>query len=370
MVAVLLVSPLGARAEELAGKVTEVVKGDTVMVEHDGKTEPVRLTGIDCPELAQPFGPEAKQFTANLALQKDVTVETQGTDDAGRTLGVVKLPDGRILNRELAGAGMAWFYDKHAAADTGLRGIIAKAIAEKKGLWSSGTPLAPWDFRGDALKKKATDPTALPAMPKDSGQENSPAEAVFITKDGREYHRAGCVLLDKTKRVATRKEAEALGFSPCRICFPVKAQKGAAQTLSGKGPYEGVPSEDFSKKAPEAPAKAAASKNDVSKYLNDPIAKQVQAGWHKDANGNVDGISAQSLSSHPVAGPIAAMVGIQDGDVIQSINGVSINSEGSIAGLIEKYKNNIPSSVTVNIIRNGQPQSIPINVPAGIGKMF
>ena len=112
---VLLVGTIGASAcrrrpsrDPFTARVVGVSDGDTITV-LDGTTQvKVRLNGIDCPEKGQPFGARAKQLTSELGFGKSVTVCPSGADRYGRTLGEVVLPDGRVLNRELVEAGMAW----------------------------------------------------------------------------------------------------------------------------------------------------------------------------------------------------------------------------------------------------------------------
>jgi len=55
---------------EFTGQVVGIVDGDTIDVLHNGKTERVRLYGIDCPEKKQPYGKKAKWFTSDLAFRK------------------------------------------------------------------------------------------------------------------------------------------------------------------------------------------------------------------------------------------------------------------------------------------------------------
>src|ERR1035441_5097840 len=55
-------------AEDFAGKVVAISDGDTIRVMHNGASERIRLWGIDCPEMKQPFGTRAKQFTGDLAF--------------------------------------------------------------------------------------------------------------------------------------------------------------------------------------------------------------------------------------------------------------------------------------------------------------
>jgi micrococcal nuclease len=80
--------------------VTDVIDGDTIDVEIGGRTERIRLIGIDTPETKQPdspiecHGPEASAFTASLLpVGTEVLVERDivGRDDYGRLLGYVHL---------------------------------------------------------------------------------------------------------------------------------------------------------------------------------------------------------------------------------------------------------------------------------------
>lgn len=82
--------------------VIQVVDGDTIDVEIGGRTERVRLIGIDTPETRRPdtpiecYGPEASAFTSSLlAAGTEVRIERDvvGRDDYGRLLGYVHLLD-------------------------------------------------------------------------------------------------------------------------------------------------------------------------------------------------------------------------------------------------------------------------------------
>ena len=129
------------------GKVVEVTDGDTISVMHNGKAEKVRLSGIDCPEKSQAFGQRAKQFTSELVFGKDVTVTVHDTDKYGRTIGEVKLLDGRVLSQELVKAGLAWWYRKYAPGDTTLERLETEARNAKQGLWVDPNPIPPWEWR-------------------------------------------------------------------------------------------------------------------------------------------------------------------------------------------------------------------------------
>ncbi len=98
--------------------VAHVVDGDTIDVEIGGRTERVRLTGIDTPETKKPnspvecWGPEASAFTESLLpvgtvvrIERDIV----GRDDYGRLLGYVYLVDRSDLfvNLEIVEQGFA-----------------------------------------------------------------------------------------------------------------------------------------------------------------------------------------------------------------------------------------------------------------------
>lgn len=130
----------------LQGTVVDVPDGDSLVVRTDSGHYRVRLEGIDCPELGQAFGPEAKQFTRAAAKGKSVTVKFNGTDQYDRIVAIVHLPDGRVLNAELVGNGLAWWY-RHHSQDRELESLEAQARAEQRGLWSREDPQPPWRWR-------------------------------------------------------------------------------------------------------------------------------------------------------------------------------------------------------------------------------
>jgi len=103
--------------------VTHVVDGDTIDVEIGGRTERVRLIGIDTPETKKPntpiecWGPEASAFTTSLLPEgTEVRIERDvvGRDDYGRLLGYVHLVDaartdgmGTFVNMQIIEQGFA-----------------------------------------------------------------------------------------------------------------------------------------------------------------------------------------------------------------------------------------------------------------------
>ena len=76
---------------------------------------------------------------------KKVTLEGQGEDDYGRTLGTLKL-DGRNINREVVAEGWAWQY-VHFDKSVELRTAQERAKKMKLGLWVDDAPIVPWEYR-------------------------------------------------------------------------------------------------------------------------------------------------------------------------------------------------------------------------------
>jgi endonuclease YncB( thermonuclease family) len=126
------------------GTVTEVVDGDTLDVRLvNGKSERVRIVGIDTPEAGECFGARATARARALALGRRVTLRgdpTQATRDRyGRLLAYVRLPGGRDLGYQLVAGGFARVYvfdDPFKRLDP-YRAAERRAAASRSGLWGA-----------------------------------------------------------------------------------------------------------------------------------------------------------------------------------------------------------------------------------------
>jgi len=134
--------------KEWSGKVVEISDGDTITVLHDGKSERIRLYGIDTPEKRQAFGKKAKQFTSSMVYGKTVEVETKDTDRYGRTVALVYV-NGESLNEALVKDGYAWVYRRYCKEFFCKDWLSLESAARdgKVGLWSEPNHVPPWDFR-------------------------------------------------------------------------------------------------------------------------------------------------------------------------------------------------------------------------------
>lgn len=132
------------------GAVVGVTDGDTITVlDSQKRLHKIRLYGIDCPEKKQPFGQKAKQYASDLAFKQIVEVEEITKDRYGRTIALVILPGGQLLNSELIRAGLAWVYTRYCKrAECREWSILDKAAKESQiGLWSDPHAMPPWKWR-------------------------------------------------------------------------------------------------------------------------------------------------------------------------------------------------------------------------------
>jgi micrococcal nuclease len=143
-----LLSAGSSAANDITGRVTSVVDGDTLKILSDRIEITIRLDQIDAPEKGQPFGDRAKRSLAELAFGKDARAVVHGQDRYHRAVATVFIA-GIDVNAEQVRRGMAWVYRKYAC-DPALGEIEAEARAARRGLWSDPVPIPPWDWRGRA----------------------------------------------------------------------------------------------------------------------------------------------------------------------------------------------------------------------------
>jgi len=155
-VLLLLILALGLSGSHfLRGRVISVADGDTLTVlPQQGERQRIRLYGIDAPESGQAGGDAATAFARSKALFADVKLNVVDTDRYGRTVAIVTLPDGSILNEELVKHGHAWVYDAYCRQPicTKWRVLEKEARINRKGLWADKNPTPPWIWRRNNRK--------------------------------------------------------------------------------------------------------------------------------------------------------------------------------------------------------------------------
>lgn len=214
--------------EQETFSVTRVVDGDTIDVIIEGKTERLRLIGIDTPETVDPrkpvqcFGKEASKKAKQLLSNKTVKLEsdpTQGERDKyGRLLRYVVLPDGQSFNKLMISEGYAYEYTYSTPYkyQTEYKQAQKDARIAKRGLWDS------------CPAKK------IPAAKKTSAKTLSPTQTKppscnikgNMSDTGKIYHLSSCGSYDKTKIdeirgerwFCTEEEAVAAGWRKAKNC--------------------------------------------------------------------------------------------------------------------------------------------------------
>jgi len=136
---------------DVRGQVVGVADGDTLTILEGGQQHKIRLTGIDAPERAQPFGDRSRAALGAFAFGKPATARCHKRDRYGRDVCVVVV-EGMDVGLEQVRSGWAWWYRDYAKEQVPEeRASYAAAETDSKlhrrGLWSDALPVAPWEWR-------------------------------------------------------------------------------------------------------------------------------------------------------------------------------------------------------------------------------
>lgn len=131
--------------------VSKMPDGDTLTCSYkhpDGTTATVRVrvAAIDCPELAQNYGPEARNIGQALLLHKTVTLRTTDVDRYGRLVADVITHTGINFGEYMLKKGCAHHYKDYDKRPE-LAQLQVDAQKNKVGLWSYPRPQPPWEYR-------------------------------------------------------------------------------------------------------------------------------------------------------------------------------------------------------------------------------
>jgi micrococcal nuclease len=129
-------------------RVVRVIDGDTVKAEVDGKTESIRLVGIDAPEFTSKtecFGKratdKAKEFLEGKWIQLEKDESQSDRDKYGRLLRYVWFDEGTDFGKRIIEEGYAYEYTYNTPYDKQDEYKETQKYAKSKshGLWSSST---------------------------------------------------------------------------------------------------------------------------------------------------------------------------------------------------------------------------------------
>lgn len=105
----------------------------------------IRISAIDAPEKAQPFGQASRQHLAKLCFRQMATITPKTKDRYGRTVADVEC-QGQDVATEQVRSGLAWFYVKYGRGYEHLQGLQDEAQSARRGLWSEQA-VAPWEWQ-------------------------------------------------------------------------------------------------------------------------------------------------------------------------------------------------------------------------------
>jgi endonuclease YncB( thermonuclease family) len=211
----MVVGSPASQSTPFEAEVVGVVDGDTIDVLAGRTRTRIRIEGIDCPELAQPFGRAAKQFASDRVFGKRVEVLPQTTDRYGRLVARVRLR-GEDLGLALLKAGLAWQYTTYSH-DPVYGSAERAARVARQGLWADKDPVPPWVQRRHAASPQppARSPSPRPTATAGAGPFHGNVRSMV-------FHAPGCPNYNCTQCTAvfaTAQEAVAKGFRPAGDCL-------------------------------------------------------------------------------------------------------------------------------------------------------
>lgn len=135
LLAVVALVATPAPAKVIAGEVIRVKDGDSLMLYRPDvkRTSELRLAGIDPPELAQPWGLQARSALRRKVEGRAVRVELTDRDRYGRLVGRIWVGP-TYVNAYMTQFGHAWAFDRYMK-DSRIRAGQDLARREKRGLW-------------------------------------------------------------------------------------------------------------------------------------------------------------------------------------------------------------------------------------------
>jgi micrococcal nuclease len=235
-----LLWPTPTHGKTIQGKVVKVFDGDTLLIEINGRVEPVRLREIDAPEVAhqkrsgqEPWGSRAKRFVQKMAAGKTVSLNIEETDERDpyhRVLAYVFL-DQTFVNQAVLRSGNAFYYPAPLSGRYAADLQRAEEMARENGLgvWdkNNGLQERPEEFRNRSSKDGCLFSSFRSARghrkerPSFTAKDPVPENKVVANQRSKIYHlpgTPGAARVSPQNRILfdTAEEAEKAGFQRTR----------------------------------------------------------------------------------------------------------------------------------------------------------
>jgi endonuclease YncB( thermonuclease family) len=123
--------------------------GDTCRFYINGKDTSVRFSGIDAPELTQPYGRQSREALKKLLYGKNIVLKCNGSSYTRKVCSVYTetTPGGSQIDVQevMVLNGYAWDATKYSKGK--YTQAMSRAKKGKKGLWEQSNPQNPSEFR-------------------------------------------------------------------------------------------------------------------------------------------------------------------------------------------------------------------------------
>jgi len=152
--------------------VIDVVDGDSFCITNriSGKISmraetPVKLDGVDAPEIEQPGGQESRDYLVALLQGKRISVVEIVDRGVSKGAWVFVGDEKKSVNVLLVEEGKAWLTEPRLTSDSKakrehmkMKDAFQKAKEQKKGIWAEENPIPPWEWREKHPKKDEAQP--------------------------------------------------------------------------------------------------------------------------------------------------------------------------------------------------------------------
>lgn len=215
-----------AQEPETLYRVISVTDGDTIRIDYNGTSTPLRIMGIDTPETVDSrtdiecFGPEATRYLMNLLSGESVRIESDPTQDDldkyGRLLRYVYL-DNEDVGLKMIEGGYAseYTYNLPYKNQSKYKAAEASARQNKKGQWADGICGNTNASSATEQQEKITSTTTTGCLIK--GNINSEGEKIYHMP-GQKYYNDTIITESKGERwFCTEQEAIDAGWRKAKV---------------------------------------------------------------------------------------------------------------------------------------------------------